>query len=390
MKITYITTVAVLLFASSINPAFAQETLQGNTVHFKGLNLYARFDKAQNQWLFGLLPGTNREKSADEVNQSLTLKGLDSLLAEMKKLAPQETVFLNSLAGLGNAETVALTPLDEETQKKLAEFCAKHEIILHGDGDILNQPNRMIAAMEASATRRELILTQSYTDEKGLAMIAEKFPALESLTLSDCGLTDGDFSSLGKLKSLTSLSMSNNYGMTSKSFAFISELKSLRNLSLDYCVELPDEAIAAISKSASIESLNLGSCKKLTAEGTLHLSAMTTLKYLNFHGAKLPDAAVKNLTKLKSLSSLDLALSLVTDETLAEIATLPNLKRLNLAVCPNVTLKGIRSLAPLRLEQLELASLGSAAPIDEKELFELAKQTQPGCEVSTFKYNSKP
>ena len=46
--------------------------------------------KNQNQWLFGMLPDTNREKAADEVNQSLTLKGVDSLLAEMKKLAPQE------------------------------------------------------------------------------------------------------------------------------------------------------------------------------------------------------------------------------------------------------------------------------------------------------------
>lgn len=390
MKITFITTIAVLLLASGFSPTFAQEDVQGNAVHFKGLNLYARFDKAQNQWLFGLLPGTNRQKSVDEVNQSLTLKGLDSLLTEMKKLAPRETVFLNSLAELGNAETVALTPLDEETQKKLAEFCAKHELILHGDGDILNQPNRMIASMEASTTRRELILTQSFTDENGLAMIAEKFPALESLVLSDCGFTDADFSSLGKLKSLTTLNLSSNYGMTSKSFGFISELQSLRRLNLDYCVELPDDAITAISKSASLESLSLDSCGKLTAAGTLHLSAMTTLKDLNFHGSKLPDAAVKNLTKLKSLSSLDIALSLVTDETLAEIATLPNLKRLNLAVCPNVTLKGIRNLAPLRLEHLELASLGSAAQLDEKELFELAKRTLPGCEISTFKYDSKP
>jgi hypothetical protein len=89
-----------------------------------------------------------------------------------------------------------VTPLDEETRKKLAEFCAKHEIILHGEGDVLNQPNRRIAAMETSASRRELILSECYTDESGLAMISEKFPALESLDLSYCGLGDGDFSSI--------------------------------------------------------------------------------------------------------------------------------------------------------------------------------------------------
>jgi hypothetical protein len=391
MKTTAITTIAALLAATGFSLSAAAQETPRREKEFKGVDLYARFDKGKNQWLFGMLPGTNREKAADEVNQSLTLKGLDALLAEMKKLAPRETVILSPSESLNNAENVSLTPLDEKTRKKLAEFCAKHEIILIGDGDVLNQPNRTIAAMEASATRRELILSQFHTDEKGLAMIAEKFPALESLDLSDCGLVDGDFSSLGKLKSLTTLNMSNNFGMTSKSFGFIPELKSLRRLNLDYCVELPDEAIAAIAKSSSIESLSLGSCKKLTVTGTHHLTAMVALKDLNFHGLQLPDAAVKNLTKIKSLTSLDIALSLVSDETLAEIATLPNLKRLNLAVCPNVTLKGIRNLAPLRLISIQLASLGSdAAPLDEKELFELAKETLPGCEVSTFHYHFKP
>jgi hypothetical protein len=390
MKTTFNTIIAALLFTASISPTPAQENIRENATHFKGVNLYARFDKGKNQWLFGLLPGTNWQKAADDVNQSLTLKGLDSLLAEMKKLAPQETVFLSPPESMGNAEDVSLTPLDEETLKKLAEFCAKHEIILSGNGDTFNQPNRRIAAMEASATRRELTLSQFHTDEKGLAMIAEKFPALESLDLSHCGLGDGDFSSLGKLKSLTTLNMSHNYGMTSKSFGFIPELKGLRRLNLDYCVELPDEAIAAIAKSSSIESLSLDSCKMLTAASATHLAAMTGLKELNVHSVRLPDAAIRSLTKIKSLTALDIAFSLVSDETLAEIATLPGLKQLNLAVCPNVTLKGIKNLAPLRLNSIQLASLGSAASLDEKELFKLAKETLPGCEVSTYNHHFKP
>jgi hypothetical protein len=384
MKATFITTIAALMLSSSLT--FSQENIQGNAIHPMGVELYARFDKGKNLWLFGMLPGTNRQKGEDEVNQSMTLKGVDALLGEMKRLAPQETVFLVPSYYDGHD----LTPLDEETQKKLAEFCAKHEIVLQGNGVALNQPNLRIAAMETSASRRELVLSKCLTDETGLAMISEKFPALESLDLSYCGLGDGDFSSLGKLKSLTTLDMSNNYGMTSKSFGFISELKSLRRLNLDYCVELPDEAIAAISKSSSIESLSLDSCRLLTAASATHLAAMTGLKELNVHNVRLPDAAIRNLIKIKGLTSLDIAFSLVSDETLAEIATLPNLKNLNLAVCPNVTLKGIKNLAPLRLDSIQLASLGGAASLDEKELFELAKQILPGCEISTLNYEAKP
>jgi hypothetical protein len=55
-----------------------------------------------------------------------------------------------------------------------------------------------------------------------------------------------------------------------------------------------------------------------------------------------------------------------------------------------VTLKGIKNLAPLRLNSIQLASLGNAAPLDEMELFELAKETLPGCEVSTYNHHFKP
>lgn len=109
-------------------------------------------------------------------------------------------------------------------------------------------------------------------------------------------------------------------------------------------------------------------------DSAAHLADMTGLKELNLHDVRLPDADIKNVVKIKSLTSLDIAFSFVTDETLAEIATLPSLKKLNLAVCPNVTIKGIENLAPLRLDSIELASLGS---VNDKELFELAKETSP-------------
>ena len=134
---TLITTIAVLLFASSISPTLAQENIRGNAIHGKGVELYARFDKGKNQWLFGMLEGTNCQKEEGEVNRSMTLNGIDALLAEMKQLVPQETVFL--VPPDHNGDDV--TPLDEETQKKLAEFCAKHQIILRGKGKVLNQPN---------------------------------------------------------------------------------------------------------------------------------------------------------------------------------------------------------------------------------------------------------
>jgi hypothetical protein len=387
MKSTSIATLVAMLTASFFPHSFAAEENQRREKEFKGVELYARFDKDKNQWRFGMLSGTNREKQADEVNKSLTLNGLDALLAEMKRLAPQEEVFLVS-PGWNGAQ---VTPLDEDTQKKLVEFCAKHEIILSGEGKWLQQPNRTITAMEASATRRELILSQTEIDGKGLAMIAEKFPALESLELSYCGITDADLSPLGKLKALQTLKMNDNYDMTGNSFGFVADLKNLRLLNLDQCVKLTDEAVAGISKSSSIEVLNLGSCKSLTAACGPHLATMTNLKELGVSGIGLPDAAIKDLVKIKGLTSLDIAVSQVSDESLALIASLPNLKRLDLRACRSLTFNGIKSLAPLHLESLDLNVVGSeSVPLDENELIKFAKETWPKCEVHTTHKHIKP
>lgn len=84
MKATSIATVAALLIAVGIPQSFAAEDAPRREKEFKGIELYARFDKDKNQWRFGLLPGTNRNKQADEVDESMTLTGLDALLAERK------------------------------------------------------------------------------------------------------------------------------------------------------------------------------------------------------------------------------------------------------------------------------------------------------------------
>jgi Leucine Rich repeat len=391
MKIPSIKAVAAILIATGCSFSQAGEEVPPREKQFKGVELFARFDKDRNQWLFGMLPGTNREKEAEEVNRSMTLTGLDSLLAEMGKLAPQESVFVASPGRGGIAEDVALTALDEETQKALITFCARHEIVLTGEGALLEMPNRTIGAMEASATRRELILSETILDSKGLAMIAEKFPALETLVLTYSGITDADLTPLGKLESLQTLEMNDLYGMTGETFGFVADLKKLRRLNLEQCVALTDKAVTGIAKSPTLESLNLGSCRTLTAACAADLAGMTSLKELNLAGVGLADTAIKDLVKIQSLTSLDIATSQISDESLASIATMPNLKRLGLRACRSITLKGVSSLAPLRLDYIELMVDGTEdAPVDDNELMEFAKKTWPGCEVWTPKQHFKP
>ncbi len=57
----------------------------------KGRELYARY--AGGTWRFAILAGTNREKTPDEIESSLTIEGLEALEAEISRLAPGDTVF---------------------------------------------------------------------------------------------------------------------------------------------------------------------------------------------------------------------------------------------------------------------------------------------------------
>lgn len=60
--------------------------------HLKGWELHVR--TAGDDYVFGLLPGTNRLKSPQEIEAVLTIKGLKALGAALESLAVDETVIL--------------------------------------------------------------------------------------------------------------------------------------------------------------------------------------------------------------------------------------------------------------------------------------------------------
>ena len=87
--------------------------------------------------------------------------------------------------------------------------------------------------------------------------------------------------------------------------------------------------LALMKGLKSVLSLHLGGTD-MTDEGLRHLAGLTSLKRLHLEKTKLSDAGLAHLAKLESLSYLNLYGTAVTDAGLEHLAGLKNLKNLYL------------------------------------------------------------
>jgi len=111
----------LLLFAAFVPLALATwvvatQEKEPPRKNLKGWELYYQATPAGGH-VFGLLPGTNRQKTDAEVKACLTLAGMDKLAAELAKLAPGESV-------------IPQGRLPEAVLKELKDLCAKHKLEL--------------------------------------------------------------------------------------------------------------------------------------------------------------------------------------------------------------------------------------------------------------------
>jgi hypothetical protein len=102
------------LTSVGLSPAVGGEAKE-DAKSLKGWELYARFDAEQKAWRFGLLRGTNRQKAAKEVADSLIIEGMKALRKELSRLAEGETVLLQSR-------------LPDEARKEVENLCTKAKL----------------------------------------------------------------------------------------------------------------------------------------------------------------------------------------------------------------------------------------------------------------------
>lgn len=204
----------------------------------------------------------------------------------------------------------------------------------------------------------------------------ERLVNLEHLKLANSHITDVALSSIGKMKSLKRLGLSNT-GITGEGFTEIaglnvtelmpggapltingyinlSKISSLQKLYLTKTVS--DAALEEIGKCSSLQELTVSKAP-ITDDGIRHLRNLAHLKYLSLSGTSITDNGVKHLRTLKELQSISLYETQITDTSATYLAELRCLTSVNLSHT-TVTAKAVAELS--RLPHLKRLTINSA------------------------------
>jgi hypothetical protein len=116
--------VIYLLMALSLTTqtTYAAEFERAAGPAFKGFELYS-WKRSDGTWLYSLLPGTNRNKTKNEIVAS-SIADVSTLKRRLAALAVNERVFWSTLAG-------ELSIPDAGTVAEIKAYCASVQIDLH-------------------------------------------------------------------------------------------------------------------------------------------------------------------------------------------------------------------------------------------------------------------
>ncbi len=190
-------------------------------------------------------------------------------------------------------------------------------------------------------------------DERAMKLIATSFPDLHTLDLKDCSsVTVAGIKELSKLP--LRVFFFANSDPSDKTLEEIAKIESI------WCLEIPgstsytDEGVRAISKMPNLKILNIGNNVNLTEKSLAYLAqskslgsvdlTMIPLKNLalltnpllfqiNANGTKIDDANVIKLARRKTLRTLCLSNTKITDACIPALCSMKNLTSLQVKGC---------------------------------------------------------
>jgi hypothetical protein len=188
-------------------------------------------------------------------------------------------------------------------------------------------------------------------------------PRLRKLRAQGTVATDAGFEALSRSRMLEELWTRETPHLGSRGFLALSRMPALRNLGVS-CKHVSDEALAAFPEFPSLRDLtpidvtdpgfrHIGRCEKLerlscmycretTDEATAHVGGLHLRSY--YAGlTQITDRSLEILGRMTSLEQIELYECLhVTDAGLVFLATLPQLRQVEVSGSPGVTLQGTR------------------------------------------------
>ncbi|MFC1637083.1 M56 family metallopeptidase, partial [Planctomycetota bacterium] len=218
---------------------------------------------------------------------------------------------------------------------------------------------------------RELNIGNTHVGDKELAYLAN-LPSPDHLNLFATPTSDAGMEHVGKIKSLTTLSLSRGVG--DEGLEHLADLTQMKDMSLFY-TQVSDEGLVHLKQMSQLKKLNLFGTR-VTDKGFVHVKGLKNLESLGFNfyvsdigleylsqldflkslkidGDSVTDKGLAKLAKMKSLEGLSVGGEENHDEIIGKLADLPGLKNLELTF--GLTDKGFARLKDIKsLQSLEL------------------------------------
>ena len=295
------------------------------------------------------------------------------------------SVFLVLLAGCGEkpAQKPALPPISESETSAIKALSDAKAVVKTDDSgaavDVslakLEVTSDIIGLLAKLPSLRTLNLSESALSDETLTALEKAVPKLASLDVRGCELSDKSAELLAHFTGLRALRFSGKSGKTTISddgLKLLAACKSLKVLALDD-LWIGTPGLEALSGLSELEELYLAgtvvdddSCKLI--------AKYPRIRKLRLARTQVSDAGLEALSGCKTLEEIDLSEdSLISDEGMAHLAKLTNLKKLNLWRV-QITDAGAVQLAPLtkllwlNLDNSKLADGGLVLLKDMKSL----------------------
>jgi beta-lactamase regulating signal transducer with metallopeptidase domain/Leucine-rich repeat (LRR) protein len=288
-------------------------------------------------------------------------------------------------------------PAEDQVMQHVAHLSGLKELDLEGS----SIRDRGMAYIDQLKSLEYLRLPNNITD-KGLPAVS-KLPHLKGLYFKNTRVTNNGLRAISKLKTLEELELGGvldddglehivglpklSYLMlcgeyTGSGFKHLRKIPTLKIVNLEHNPQNSDAGLEQIAALPNLENLTLRDNPLISDKGMAFLARSRSLKKLEISKTQVTARGVEYLANIESLEYLCLPDSSLTDDALAHVGRLKNLKVLGLLTPyyfdPRLyekyyTAKGVAELDGLeKLEDLSISGPG----IDDESAKHIAKHTR--------------
>ncbi len=178
---------------------------------------------------------------------------------------------------------------------------------------------------------------------------------LKSVTVQNASITVETLKLFATFPELESLDIRRDLSLENADLAVLTEFPKLKKLGA-YYNSFTNSGANKISKSTTITSVDLRGCPDISDSSAKYLARMPQLEEVFFR-SQIANEGAENLVAAPNLKFVEFQDCVIDDGCTASFAKYPSLTGLRVFRCKNFTDEGVKGLASLKLERLELRDL---------------------------------